>query len=40
MHMHRTRVAMLLALNEKSILESCASTWGAVLKNIHDINKE
>ncbi|KAG2150215.1 uncharacterized protein EDB93DRAFT_1142178 [Suillus bovinus] len=31
-HMHRTRVAMLLALNEKSILESCASTWGAVLK--------
>ncbi|KAG1880290.1 hypothetical protein C8R48DRAFT_683341 [Suillus tomentosus] len=40
MHMHRTRVAMLLALNEKSILESCASTWGAILKNIHDINKE
>ncbi|KAG1811399.1 uncharacterized protein BJ212DRAFT_505922 [Suillus subaureus] len=40
MHMHRTRMAMLLALNEKSILESCASTWGAVLENIHDINKE
>ncbi|KIK48128.1 hypothetical protein CY34DRAFT_731595 [Suillus luteus UH-Slu-Lm8-n1] len=40
MHMHRTRVAMLQALNEKSILESCASTWGAVLKTIQDINKE
>lgn len=40
MHMHRTRMAMLLALNEMSILESCASSWGAILKNIHDINRE
>jgi hypothetical protein len=40
LHMHRTRMAMLLALNEKSILESCASTWGAILENIHDISDQ
>jgi len=29
--MQRTRSALLLAINERSVVESCAACWGAVL---------